>query len=259
MTTADRLFFIDMADVDIVLARIPPTYLDRLRDVSLFGDSKGGRRLGFVTTYGRRDVNLCALLPIRISMRELMRRGSSALDFGAPERGQWPPWAVRRLLLYSVLLHEIGHIQEVQSSSRMKRRFASERISDAFANELRGQLYSTPFDHIDPIHNAPSDAELAMLPWWERLNKEERARLALWICGDSRAPDSLDIDLDPAHAAFIARARVRRLRPARRDRPLRSQRSTSVEVGADRAPEKIVKRVTRPIEIRLAHDDEPLP
>ena len=227
MNHADRLSFIDVTDVDIVLGRLPSRCLDRLGDISLCGNSKGGRRLGFGLTHGRRDVTLCARLPIRISMRELMREGARATDFGAPDRGQWPPWAVRRLMLYSVLLHEIGHLQVVRDSPRDKRRFASETLANAFANDLRGELYSTPFEHTDPVHNAPTDQELAMIPWWESLDKEDRGRLALWVCGDPRRPALLDIEVDSAQAEFLARARIRRQRFLRLEGFKRSQRSVA--------------------------------
>ncbi len=57
--------------------------------------------------------------------------------------GQWPPWAVRRFLIYDVLLHEIGHLQVVDpKASRLKRKFASETRAQEFADELRRTLYS---------------------------------------------------------------------------------------------------------------------
>lgn len=201
--------YLDMVDVDTVLDRLDPTLLDRLGEVYLWPSSQGGRRLGYVTTRGRRDVTLCANLPIRVSMREIMRRGNHAAEFGAPERGQWPPWAVRRLMLYHVLLHEIGHLQVVRVSSRIKRRFAAEPLADEFAADLRGALYSTPFAHDDPIHNAPGDDELAMLGWWEKLDKPARARVTLSVVNDPRKPRELEVDMTPEQASFLERARVR--------------------------------------------------
>ena len=177
--------YVDMVDVNTVLERLDPTLLDRLGDVWLSASSRGGRQLGYVTTRGRRDVTLCSILPTRISMREIMRRGNRAAEFGAPERGQWPPWAIRRLMLYQVLLHEIGHLQIVRASTRIKRRFAAEPLADEFAADLRGALYSTPLAHGDPVHNAPSDEELAMLGWWEKLDKEARARVTLSVVNDA--------------------------------------------------------------------------
>lgn len=218
--------YVDMVDVNTVLERLDPTLLDRLGDVWLSASSRGGRRLGYVTTRGRRDVTLCSILPIRISMREIMRRGNRAAEFGAPERGQWPPWAVRRLMLYQVLLHEIGHLQIVRASSRIKRRFAAEPLADEFAADLRGALYSTPFAHGDPVHNAPSDEELAMLGWWEKLDKEARARVTLSVVNDRRKPSELAVELTSDQASFIDRVRVRHPRTLLRPRPLRSNKPT---------------------------------
>ncbi len=220
--------YVDMVDVNTVLERLDPTLLARLGDVWLSVSSRGGRQLGYVTTRGRRDVTLCTILPIRISMREIMRRGNRAAEFGAPERGQWPPWAVRRLMLYHVLLHEIGHLQIVRASSRIKRRFAAEPLADEFAADLRGALYSTPFAHGDPVHNAPSDEELAMLGWWEKLDKEARARVTLSVVNDRRKPSEMEVEMTADQASFMDRVTVRHPRTFSRQRPLRSQRSAHV-------------------------------
>ena len=220
--------YVDMVDVDTVLERLDPLLLDRLGDVWLFATSGGRRRLGYVTTRGRRDVTLCTLLPIRISLREMMRRGARASEFGAPERGQWPPWATRRLMLYEVLLHELGHLQIVRASSRVMRRFADETLADEFAAELRGALFSTPFAHADPVHNAPGDQELAMLGWWEQLDKEARARVTLWVLNDRRKPGELAVELTPEQASFLDRVTIRHPRRLSRPRPLRSQRGAQM-------------------------------
>lgn len=220
--------YVDMVDVNTVLERLDPTLLDRLGDIWLSESSRGGRLLGYVTTRGRRDVTLCSILPIRISMRELMRDGNRAAEFGGPDRGQWPPWAVRRVMLYQVLLHEIGHLQIVRASPRVKRRFAAEPLADELAADLRGALFSTPFAHGDPVHNAPTDQELAMLGWWEKLDKEARARVTLSVVNDRRKPADIDVEMTPEQAAFVDRASVQRPRTLVRSRPLRSQRTAHV-------------------------------
>jgi hypothetical protein len=134
--------------------------------------------LGGVTTRGRRDIELSTRLPIRVSLGRYLHGGQSAEEFGAPKQGQWPPWAVRRFLLYDVLLHEIGHLQVVdEKASRVQRKFASETRAQEFADEVRRTLYSEHFDHADPIHNAPTTAELATVDVWNRLDKERRAQM----------------------------------------------------------------------------------
>lgn len=162
--------YISRSDVDLVLARIPESLRSRVRRVMFHGDSRGVTTLGFVTK-SRREITLCAWLPPRVSLRLFMYCGCIAAEFGAPERGQWPPWAVRRMLLYDTLLHEIGHMQIRDDE------FAGEKRAQEFANDLRGELFARHFDHPDPVHNAPSDDELAMIPLWERLDKEARRDL----------------------------------------------------------------------------------
>jgi hypothetical protein len=177
MIKAHLISYIDRSDVDVVLARVPDEIRRPLRDV-FFARGKATRVLGWVTR-GRRDITLCSVLPPRLSLRKYMYRGAVASDFGAPARGQWPPWAVRRFLLYCVLLHELAHLQVVdRKQSTNRRRYADEVFADEIAHELRGSLYSGPFDHPDPVHNAPSADEVAMLELWDRLDKLQRELLA---------------------------------------------------------------------------------
>jgi hypothetical protein len=149
---------------------VPAELRVRLRDV-FRKRSSDARILGQVTRRGRRDIELATRLPVRVSLRSYLHGGQSAAEFGAPERGQWPPWAVRRFLLYDVLLHELGHLQKVE------RKFASERKAQELADELRRTLYSEPSGLDDPIHDAPTEAEVATLSLWERLDKPQRALL----------------------------------------------------------------------------------
>lgn len=178
--------YIHPSEPRIVLERVPAEARARLRDVFVKYKSTGVRTLGWVRTRGRRDINLVGLLPPRVSLRLFVRQGSSPSEFGAPLRGQWPPWSVRRFLLYDVLLHELGHLQVVHEKSRdWNRRYASETRAQEFADEMRRRLFAEPFDHPDPIHNAPSVGEKASLLLWNRLDKDDRYRLALEVI---RAP-----------------------------------------------------------------------
>src|SRR5262249_3694181 len=146
-------------DVDLVLDRLPARVRARVHNIHLTSNSRAVRRLGWVTR-GRRDITLCATLPPRVGLHRYMYRGRVAADFGAPGRAQCPPWAVRRFLLSAVLLHELGHMQVAGG------RYAREPAAQAFADEWNGRLYSEPFDHLDPVHNAPTPDELATLPLW---------------------------------------------------------------------------------------------
>jgi hypothetical protein len=64
-------------------------------------------------------------------------------------------------MLYDALLHEIGHLQVVDSGAKSpRRRFAGERRAQEFAKEWRDKLWAHVFDHPDPVHNPPSLDEL---------------------------------------------------------------------------------------------------
>lgn len=171
MSRPHLVSYLSHDDVDLVLGRLPSDLRARLRAVHLTSTNFAVRTIGWVSRRGRREITLCAMLPPRVSLRGYMYRGRIASDFGAPERGQWPPWAVRRYLLYNTLLHELGHMQIIDGD------FASETRAQDFAHEWRGRLYSEPFDHPDPIHNAPTPDELATIPLWTGLDKLQRLRV----------------------------------------------------------------------------------
>jgi hypothetical protein len=95
---------------------------------------------------------LCALPP-RLS---IWVDGSSPQLFGAQRNQKWPPLAIRRYMLYDVLLHELGHLQMIDEDRRSVRlRFAHEKLAQAFAVKWRKRLWLTPFPHPDPVHNPP--------------------------------------------------------------------------------------------------------
>ena len=199
--------YVSGQDIDVVLERIPAELRTRLRDVFESSRSYGVRRLGAVRTRGRRDIELFDRLPPRVSLRRFIYPGSSAIEFGAPRQGQWPPWAVRRFLLYDVLLHELGHLQLVRPQGRgWTRKYASETLAQEFADSWRRELYSQPFDHPDPVHNPPSEIELGALSLWERLDKAAKERLVHLVLAAPH-PSLPDLSpfgtIEPPHLEFV--------------------------------------------------------
>jgi hypothetical protein len=193
-TEPDVVKYISDTDLEIVKQRIPAKFCTRLRDIFTWCESYGVRRLGFVTKNGRRDVNLSAFLPYRVSLGRFLVKGQSALEFGTSARGQWTPWAVRRFLLYDVFLHEIGHLQVIDSkTSNTNRKFASENLAQKFADELRRKLWYSYYDHPDPVHNRPQPDELSIIPLWQNLDKKQRFQLVDLVV---RAPHEKLPDLD---------------------------------------------------------------
>ena len=139
----DRKHVLDEEDIETVLHRLPSNLWKRLKAVH-FNDAWRCRRLGYVTR-GRREISLCALPP-RKSLGAATRvdRWSNVTPrvFGAPARGQWPPAAVRRFMLYEVFLHELGHLQLVEPDRKSKRlQFGRERRVSEFAARWRKRLW----------------------------------------------------------------------------------------------------------------------
>jgi len=152
----DRIHHIAPDDVRVVLGRLPNEVYGRLRAVH-FNDRSRARVLGYVNR-GRREIGLCALPP-RLSLTGALR-GQSPTEFGARRGEQWPELAVRRYLLYHVLLHEIGHLQVIHPGARVERRkFAMEPRAERFADHWRGILWSEPFEHPDRVHRPPAVGE----------------------------------------------------------------------------------------------------
>ena len=159
----NRVHHISPEDVQVVLSRLPQEAYRRLRAVHFNDQARGNRKLGYTTTRGRREIALCAL-PERMSFTPFLVKGQSPRQFGARRGAQWPKLAIRRFLLYDVLLHEIGHLQEINPDSKnLNRRFASETKAQEFANMWRRRFWVIYFEHRDPVHNRPSAQELAEL------------------------------------------------------------------------------------------------
>lgn len=158
---SDTRHYVNEDHVKVVLSRQPPELWARVRKIHFSDDSEGARTLGYVSTRGRREINLCAL-PLRVSLRRIV--GKSAEEFGAVTGSQRPTLAVRRYMLYDTLLHEIGHLQIIYpKAANPNRKFADEPKAEEFAYFWRKKLWSRHFDHPDPVHNPPSKQEIKLL------------------------------------------------------------------------------------------------
>jgi hypothetical protein len=159
----DHIHPVNENDVRAVLSRLPLEVWHRLRAVHFNDRSRGVRVLGYVNR-GRREIALCALPP-RVSLTRFILRGEgSPLDFGAQRGHQWPALAIRRFMLYDVFLHELGHLQVINERTKSERRkFAMETRANEFARRWRRLLWSQPFVHADPVHNAPGAEEIVAL------------------------------------------------------------------------------------------------
>lgn len=206
----DLISFVSAADLNVLISRLPDSVTGRLRDVFVSARSLGVRRLGSVTTRGRRDITLYSVLPARMSLGRFLLKGQSAVEFGGPSREQWPPWAIRRFLLYDVFLHELGHLQLVNRKSRSwRRKYADEALAERFADEYRRRLWEVGFDHPDIVHNPPQKDEIAFIPAWQGLDKKQRFSLVELALG---APYAGRIELSQFgdavvdHENFLSRA-----------------------------------------------------
>jgi len=157
----DRIHHVSEDDVRTVLARLPDEVLKPLRTVYFNDHSRGGRCLGYANPPSG-EITLCALAP-RLSLTRALLPGQSPEQFGARRGRQWPALAVRRFLLYDVLLHELGHLQPLACRSRSQRlRFPREKLAEEFAMKWRRILWAKS-DHPDPVHNRASAAEISAL------------------------------------------------------------------------------------------------
>jgi hypothetical protein len=215
-----RRHYVDQADVEIVLGRLPPDVTARIRRIHFTDDARGNRVLGYVTR-GRREIALNAL-PLHVSLNQFIGGTQSAPMFGAVKGAQWPPLAVRRFMLYDVLLHEIGHLQVIHEKARtVRRKFGEEIAAQDFANRWREDLWSKPFGHTDPVHDPPSGEEIAAL----RRKRHARCRcsIALWRRGRTRDGPTT-ISHEPLRPS-PARRRGRFITPNTRERSSRTTKT----------------------------------
>jgi hypothetical protein len=150
----DRRHYINEDDVMTVLNRLPVDIWGDLRGVYFTDRSHGVRILGYAHPRSR-EISICALPP-RVSLSRFLVKGQTCSDFGAIYGKQWPRLAVRRFLLYDTLLHELGHLRLINGKTKSERlRFAHEKYAQEFADYWRKQLWSTPYEHDDFVHNPP--------------------------------------------------------------------------------------------------------
>jgi hypothetical protein len=96
-----------------------------------------------------------------MSLKAALAKGQTPEQFGAKGGQKWPALAIRRFMLYDVLLHELGHLQLIDADAPSKRlRFAREKFAQMFAAQWCIRLWSVQFHHPDPVHNPPSSEEL---------------------------------------------------------------------------------------------------
>jgi tetratricopeptide (TPR) repeat protein len=161
-TGGDRVHYLTPEDILVLLSRLPEELWKRLRAVHFNDQSRGRRTAGYVNR-ARREIAICAF-PASVSCAPFTsrRKRCAPSTFGAERGKQWPPVAVRRYLLYNTFLHELGHLQIVDTNAKTnRRRFASETLAQRFANRWRRALWSRHFNHPDPVHNPPSDRQQA--------------------------------------------------------------------------------------------------
>ena len=155
---ADRIHHVNEEDVRVVLSRLPEEIWSRLRSVHFNDKARGARVLGYVTM-SHREIALCALPP-RMSLLSALVKGQTCEHFGAKRGNKWPSLAIRRFMLYDVFLHELGHLQRINEKGHSVRlEFAREKLAQAFALDWCKRLWSGPFNHPDPVHNAPGPDE----------------------------------------------------------------------------------------------------
>ena len=160
----DRDHHVIEQDVVLVLMRLPSETWARLRGVHFKDRSRGGRVLGYTSMRGRREITMCSLPP-RMSLARFLTRGQTCEEFGARRGAQWSEDAIRRFLIYDVFLHELGHLQVVDSRAQSARRkFADETRAEDFATYWRNRLWSEVLPFPDPAHHPPSKEELTALP-----------------------------------------------------------------------------------------------
>jgi hypothetical protein len=167
--SSDRMHYIDESDVMVLLNRLPEELWSGLREVH-FNDFgfHGTKYAPLSPGYVEKErkvfaISICALPP-RVSMSKFCIRNISPQAYGAKRGKQWSRQAVRRFLLYDVILHELGHHQIINPKAKSERRkFAGEKKAQEFADKWRKKLWSEHFDHSDPVHNPPTKEELEAL------------------------------------------------------------------------------------------------
>jgi hypothetical protein len=201
---SQRVHYVNKTDIEVVLSRLPPELWGRLRGVHFNDRSFGFRTLGYVNR-GRHDIALCAL-PFRLTLNMYCRNCEiSPSEFGATWGAKWPALAVRCFMLYEVFLHDVGHLQVFDARRRSRRlRFYREKLAQGFATWWRERLWSFHFDHPDPVHNPPEQAEIGPTNVARASPQEQPGWSACRVCGQKAEFHTTEIHESTATTFHLA-------------------------------------------------------
>ena len=107
-------------------------------------------------------------------------------------------------MLYDVFLHELGHLQIIDGdATTVRRMFAMETKAQEFGMYWCERLWAERFDHPDPVHNPPTEAEFA----------DDDPELTELVRRTERRPDDAEL-LHSLGKRFFERGRTTEAREA---------------------------------------------
>ncbi|MEM8523532.1 MAG: hypothetical protein AAGG68_02755 [Bacteroidota bacterium] len=165
---SDLYRYLRREDVLILLNRLPVEEYAHLKSVT-FKTCEGADAYGFV--YHRRPTGIVICdQSRRTTIRTISAKRGSLEEFGALNNIKWPTLAIRRYLLYHTFLHELRHTQLLENGKKRTRdKMPLEKQANEYADYWRGELYQNHFEHPDPVHNLPSEAEKERLQqYWPK-------------------------------------------------------------------------------------------
>ncbi|MEN0049701.1 MAG: hypothetical protein AAF806_21755 [Bacteroidota bacterium] len=164
----DLYRYLKKEDVLVLLNRLPLEEYEHLKSVT-FKTCRGGNAYGRVYHKRSAGIIICDQ-SARTSIRVTEAKRGSLEEFGALNNMKWPTLAIRRFMLYDVFLHELKHTQLLKNGKkRIVDKIPLEKQAEEYAEYWRGELYQQHFDHPDPVHNLPSEAEKERLQkYWPK-------------------------------------------------------------------------------------------
>ncbi len=162
--------YVEEADIQAILPRLPEETWGHLRRVRFRDGADAGGRLGDVVTGPEPEIVLHAQA-YRVSLAPYVGRGETPETYGAVGGCRWPVLAIRRFLLYNVLLSQLGRLQRGEAGTNDR----------TFAEHWRGELWSRQSDDFDPVHHAPTE-------------KESRLLRVGWAAADAEYGTGLELD-----------------------------------------------------------------
>ena len=166
--------YVEETEIEALLAQLPEETRRDLHRVRFKNGVDTGGRLGDIASDPDPEIVIYAQA-YRVSLTPYLGRDETPETYGAVDGCRWPVLAIKRFVLYNVLLTQLGRLQVGASGAS----------GEQFAGHWRRELWSREPDDSDAVHRAPTEKEARLMRvGWAAADAEYEAGLELDEAGE---------------------------------------------------------------------------